>query len=76
MRGERLRRASVVPWDFKWPAEETAAFILEHVQPGSIVDLHDGRPANDPPDASSPTREETVRALASVLEVLTTDGYR
>jgi hypothetical protein len=36
--------------------------------PGDIVVLHDGRPANEPPELSWPTREATVDAVALILE--------
>ncbi|MGA9762465.1 MAG: polysaccharide deacetylase family protein [Gaiellaceae bacterium] len=73
---ERVRRAlagsglieagcSIAPEDYHWPAERTAAFVIERLRPGAIVDLHDGRPSGS---GSDPGRDETVAALAAVLE--------
>lgn len=55
---------SIAPEDYHWPAERTAAYVLERLQPGAIVDLHDGRPSQS---GSEPTRAATVEALGLIL---------
>lgn len=60
-------RASIVPADYEWPAAETARFVLERLQPGDIVALHDGRPPFEGEEASAPTRRETVLAVEQIL---------
>lgn len=67
---------SVITHDYAWPAEKTAAYVLENVQPGSIVDLHDGRAPTDGPGQSLPTRDETVKAVAEILRDFDSRGYR
>ena len=72
---ERVRRAlaasdlveadcSIAPEDYHWPAERTAAFVIERLRPGAIVDLHDGRPASSKSDEE---RTATVEALGLIL---------
>jgi peptidoglycan-N-acetylglucosamine deacetylase len=59
--------ASLVTADYTWSSEETAEFVLEHLEPGDIVDLHDGRPPLES-DVMSPTsRQETVLAVETIL---------
>jgi peptidoglycan/xylan/chitin deacetylase (PgdA/CDA1 family) len=55
---------TIAPEDYHWPAECTAAYVLKRLQPGAIVDLHDGRP---PGSGSDPTRTATVEALDLIL---------
>jgi hypothetical protein len=38
--------------------------------------LHDGRPANEPPELSWPTGEATVAAVALILEEMSARGLR
>jgi hypothetical protein len=54
----------------------TAARVLETLGPGDIVVLHDGRPANEPPELSLPTREATVEAVRLILESMSERGLR
>jgi peptidoglycan/xylan/chitin deacetylase (PgdA/CDA1 family) len=72
---ERVRRAlagsdlveascSIAPEDYHWPAARTAAFVIERLCPGAVVDLHDGRPAQS---GSAPSRAATIEALGLVL---------
>jgi peptidoglycan/xylan/chitin deacetylase (PgdA/CDA1 family) len=72
---ERVRRAlavtelievgcTIAPEDYHWPAKRTAAHVLERLQPGAIIDLHDGRPGRSESDQ---TRAATVEALDLVL---------
>lgn len=72
---ERVRRAlagcdlveadcSIAPEDYHWPAERTAAFVIERLCPDAIVDLHDGRPASS---RSAEERTATVEALGLIL---------
>ena len=67
---------SSMPGDWSLPAEETAAKVLAELEPGDIVVLHDGRPANEPPELSWPTREATVGAVALILEEMARRGLR
>ncbi|MGC9974185.1 MAG: polysaccharide deacetylase family protein [Gaiellaceae bacterium] len=72
---ERVRRAlaasklieigcTIAPEDYHWSAERTAVHVLERLQPGAIIDLHDGRPSRS---GSDQTRAATVEALDLVL---------
>ena len=67
---------SAMPGDWDIPAEETARGVLADLEPGDIVVLHDGRPANEPPELSWPTREATVRAVGLILEEMGRRGLR
>jgi peptidoglycan-N-acetylglucosamine deacetylase len=67
---------SSMPGDWSLPAEETAAKVLADLEAGDIVVLHDGRPANEPPDLSWPTREATVGAVALILAEMARRGLR
>jgi peptidoglycan-N-acetylglucosamine deacetylase len=67
---------SSMPGDWELPGEETARRVLADLEPGDIVVLHDGRPANEPPELSWPTREATVDAVALILEEMTRRGLR
>ena len=56
--------ANLAPMDWKHPdAESLSQFIVENVQPGTIVCLHDASPI-------------TVKALERVLPILSADGYK
>ena len=65
-----------MPGDWTLPAEETAAQVLAELEAGDIVVLHDGRPANEPPELSWPTREATVGAVGLILEEMARRGLR
>jgi peptidoglycan-N-acetylglucosamine deacetylase len=67
---------SVLPGDWELEAEEIAWRVLEPLQPGDVVVLHDGRPANEPAHLSSPTREATVAAVERILAEMTARGWR
>ena len=67
---------SQMPGDWSLPAEETARRVLETLQPGDIVVLHDGRPATEPAHLSWPTREATVEAVGLILTEMTARGLR
>ncbi len=66
---------SIDPEDYRSSADEICTRVLDQLQPGSIVDLHDGRPSPDG-GSSSPTREATVAAVERLLPVLSSEGYR
>ncbi len=81
---EKVRRAlagtglieascSIAPEDYRWPAERTAAFVIERLCPSAVVDLHDGRP---PASTSDPKRTATVEALEAILRELRRRGLR
>jgi peptidoglycan-N-acetylglucosamine deacetylase len=74
--GLREAGASVIPDDYVWPAERTAEFVLASLQPGDVVDLHDGRPRDEPAGASAAGREETVGALELILAGMQERGLR
>ena len=67
---------SSMPGDWSLPAEETAAKVLADLEAGDIVVLHDGRPANEPPELSWPTRDATVGAVGLILEEMARRGLR
>lgn len=67
---------SSMPGDWDQPPEVTAARVLETLAPGDIIVLHDGRPANEPPELSWPTREATVEAVRLILESMSERGLR
>jgi peptidoglycan-N-acetylglucosamine deacetylase len=67
---------STMPGDWDIPGSETARRVLAGLEPGDIVVLHDGRPANEPPELSWPTREATVEAVRLILEEMTRRGLR
>ena len=69
-------RCSVFTGDYIWPAALTAAWVVNQLQPGAIVDLHDGRALTDSPDDAAPTREATVDAVGKILAELEPRGYR
>jgi peptidoglycan/xylan/chitin deacetylase (PgdA/CDA1 family) len=71
-----LIHCSVYPQDYIATADEIVERVLEALRPGSIVDLHDGRPDGEAPNLSAPTREATLQALGEILEALGKDGYR
>jgi hypothetical protein len=50
--------------------------VLERLQPGSIVCMHDGRPPDEPTDLSAPTREASVAAVGMVLDAMSDRGLR
>lgn len=84
---ERVRRAvsllgllevgcSMMPWDWEWDAARSAAFVLERLQRGSIVCIHDGRPPDEPAELSAATREESVAAVGMILTAMSERGLR
>jgi len=58
---------TIAPEDYHWSAPQTAAYVIERLEPGAIVDLHDGRPEHS---RSDPTRTTTVAALELILAEL------
>ena len=71
-----LVRCSIDPADYRSTPDEIVERVLGQLRPGSIVDLHDGRPSGEPADKSSPTREATVTAVGRLLETFGAQGYR
>ncbi len=69
-------RCSVFTGDYAWPAIKTAAWVLHHLTPGAIVDLHDGRPPTDRPEDGAETRQATVDAVGKILTEMETRGFR
>jgi peptidoglycan/xylan/chitin deacetylase (PgdA/CDA1 family) len=58
---------TIAPEDYHWSVLETAAYVIERLEPGAIVDLHDGRPEGS---VSDPIRTATVAALELILSEL------
>jgi peptidoglycan/xylan/chitin deacetylase (PgdA/CDA1 family) len=67
---------SMMPWDWEWDADRSSSFVLERLQPGSIVCMHDGRPPDEPAELSAPTREQSVAAVGMILEAMSERGLR
>lgn len=61
---------SMMPWDWEWDASQSATFVIERLQRGSIVCMHDGRPPDEPADLSAPTREASVAAMGMILDAM------
>jgi len=67
---------SMMPWDWEWDANRSAAFVIERMRRGSIVCMHDGRPPDEPAELSAPTREASVAAVGTILEAMSERGLR
>jgi peptidoglycan/xylan/chitin deacetylase (PgdA/CDA1 family) len=67
---------SSMPGDWDLDADEIATRVREFLRPGAVIVLHDGRPANEPPHLSRPTREATVEATGLILEDMARLGLR
>jgi peptidoglycan/xylan/chitin deacetylase (PgdA/CDA1 family) len=67
---------SMMPWDWEWEAERSAAYVLDRLERGSIVCMHDGRPPDEPAGLSAPTREASVEAVGMILEAMSDRGLR
>ncbi|MDX6516049.1 MAG: hypothetical protein QOH73_1715 [Gaiellaceae bacterium] len=74
--GLREVELSIVTADYAQSAEQTCDDVLGRIQPGDIVALHDGRNRRDGPTDSLPTRENTVAAVALILDGLAERGLR
>ena len=61
---------TVIGNDWCWPAERIRRHVLQHVSPGGIICLHDGRGVQAEPDIS-----ETIKALQKIVPVLKDQGY-
>jgi chitooligosaccharide deacetylase len=65
---------SIDPSDWNQQAADPIVHhVLEQLQPGAIVDLHDGIP---PDSKGAPTRQATVEAVARLLPALHDRGFR
>jgi peptidoglycan/xylan/chitin deacetylase (PgdA/CDA1 family) len=67
---------SMMPWDWEWDSDRSAEFVIERLRRGSIVCMHDGRPATEPAELSAPTREATVAAVGTILDAMDNRGLR
>jgi peptidoglycan/xylan/chitin deacetylase (PgdA/CDA1 family) len=67
---------AMMPWDWEWDAARSAAFVIERLQRGSIVCMHDGRPPDEPAELSAPTREASVAAVRIILDAMNERGLR
>ena len=65
---------SVDPADWRQrEAQPIVDSVLAQLEPGAIVDLHDGIP---PDSTGEPSRQATVDAVAQLLPELRRRGYR
>ena len=67
---------SVMPGDWEIDADVIAERVRAFLRPGAVIVLHDGRPADEPPELSRPTREETAKATGMILEDMSRLGLR
>ncbi len=67
---------TMMPYDWEWDAARSAAFVIEKLERGSIVCMHDGRPPDEPRDLSAPTREASIAAVGLILEAMSDRGLR
>jgi peptidoglycan/xylan/chitin deacetylase (PgdA/CDA1 family) len=67
---------AMMPWDWEWDATRSAAFVIERLQRGSIVCMHDGRPPDEPAELSAPTRKASVAAVGMILDAMSERGLR
>jgi len=67
---------SINPRDWKYPAAIVVQHVLERLQPGDIVVLHDGKPPDEPPGVSLPDRLGTVQAVAAILKGASARGMQ
>ncbi len=67
---------SSMPGDWDLDANEIATRVRAVLRPGAVIVLHDGRPADEPPELSRPTREETVKATGLILDDMARLGLR
>jgi peptidoglycan/xylan/chitin deacetylase (PgdA/CDA1 family) len=74
--GLREVGCSMMPWDWEWDADRSATFVIERLQRGSIVCMHDGRPPDEPADLSAPTRSASVAAVGMILDAMSDRGLR
>ena len=65
-----------MPGDWELDADQIAERVRAFLRPGAVIVLHDGRPADEPPELSRPTREETVEATGMILEDMSRLGLR
>jgi peptidoglycan/xylan/chitin deacetylase (PgdA/CDA1 family) len=74
--GLREIELSIAAEDYRLGADTIRYRVLDAIEPGDIVALHDGRTARDGPADSLPTRENTVAAVAEILDGLAARGLR
>ena len=61
---------TVIGYDWRWNSDHIAQHVLDHITPGGIVCLHDGRTIERNPDISS-----TIGAVKKIVPVLRDEGY-
>lgn len=64
---------TVAPEDWHWPAARTAAYVIERLRSGAVIDLHDGRPEHS---GSDQTRLATLSALELILTAMKARNLR
>lgn len=61
---------TVIAYDWCWPSDRIAKYVLRRSAPGGIICLHDGRGVRENPDIRT-----TLRALKQIIPVLKDQGY-
>ena len=61
---------TTIAYDWRWPADNVARYVLAHACPGGIVCLHDGRGVSPKPDITT-----TLQAVKKIVPVLKDQGY-
>lgn len=61
---------TTIAYDWRWPADRIAAYVIPRACPGGIICLHDGRGVDPQPDITS-----TVRAVRQIVPALKDQGY-
>ena len=61
---------TVIGYDWRWPAERIAPYVLSHCSSGGIICLHDGRAATLKPEVSN-----TIAAVKEIVPRLKDQGY-
>lgn len=61
---------TAIAYDWCWPADRIAKYVLARSAPGGIICMHDGRGVTPKPDIST-----TLRAVKQIVPVLKDRGY-
>ena len=61
---------TVIGHDWEWTADKVAGFVLDRIDPGGIVCLHDGRDIQPKPDLA-----EMLAAVKRIVPALKQKGY-
>jgi peptidoglycan/xylan/chitin deacetylase (PgdA/CDA1 family) len=61
---------TVIGFDWRWPAHQITAHVLQRASPGGIICLHDGRSVQPRPDI-----RDTLEAVKQIVPRLRDRGY-